>query len=395
MQQINELLQKILLIIFKNSKLKNYIVFESAPTYSDNTKYVFDEMIRRGLNKKYKCYWFVGNDQIGKKLSINNIDNVYFIDAYHNGIIRNFIYSAKKTRIICSAKAVIMCNKMLVRGNNQSRQYYVNLAHGEALKNCRGHYNLKDSVDEVMCLSKYLAKYDAINFNCEESLMCPLGYARNDVLFGEKIDLRKIFSKSKFDKVIYWLPTYRLHSKTGLTVSNIAFPIIYNEQISEIINDYAKQNRVLIIVKPHPAQDLSKLKSLKLSNLIFINDSFLKENNIENYELLRSSDAMITDYSSVYYDYLLCDKPIGLCFDDFEEYSAGEGFTVDPDYILAGGEKIYNTQDMCDFIGRIADGKDLLKEQRTKIKNLCHLYQDNKSAERIVNHIEEKLNNMN
>ena len=34
--------------------LRNTIMFESVPNLSDNTKAVFDEMIRRNLNKKYK-----------------------------------------------------------------------------------------------------------------------------------------------------------------------------------------------------------------------------------------------------------------------------------------------------------------------------------------------------
>ena len=43
-----------------------------------------------------------------------------------------------------------------------------------------------------------------------------------------------------------------------------------------------------------------------------INDSFFIDNDITSYELLAACDSMITDYSSVYFDYTLCDKPIGL-----------------------------------------------------------------------------------
>ena len=66
---------------------------------------------------------------------------------------------------------------------------------------------------------------------------------------------------------------------------------------------------------------------MTLSNLVFINDAFLSDNGIINYELLGVADALLTDYSSVYYDYLLLDRPIGLCWDDYEEYKAN-GFKV-------------------------------------------------------------------
>jgi CDP-glycerol glycerophosphotransferase (TagB/SpsB family) len=100
---------------------------------------------------------------------------------------------------------------------------------------------------------------------------------------------------------------------------------------------------------------------------------------------------MVTDYSSVYYDYLLCDKPIGLCFDDFEEYKQREGFTVDVDYILSGGEKLYNKDDFCAFIERISKGEDNLPDERREIRDLIHLHVDNKASERTVEHILSEL----
>lgn len=391
MRKTKELVLAFVLFLFKRLKLRDYLVFESSPSYSDNTKYVFNEIIRRGWNRQYRCYWFIGNDEVGRKLEISDIPNVYFIDAYHGNFLRNFYMSVKKTRILCQAKAVITCNKMLQRGGKDSGQYYINLAHGEALKNCSNHYNLNDSVDEVMCLSPYLAKYDAINFNCAESLMLPLGYARNDVLLSNDIDVHTLFPDAVFCKAVYWMPTYRQHAKTGQSVSSIQMPIIYNDDIARTLNEAALNNGVLIIIKPHPAQNVSGFKSLKLSNLVLINDAFLAERKIENYQLLASVDALISDYSSVYYDYLLCDKPIALCFDDFEEYKKNEGFTVNPDIVLAGGEKIYTARDMCSFLSRVANGEDKLREKRNKIKKLCHKYPDNQSAKRIVDRIEEKL----
>ena len=45
--------------LFRKGKLKNVIVFESKPDISDNTKAVFDEMLRRKLNKRYKLVWLL------------------------------------------------------------------------------------------------------------------------------------------------------------------------------------------------------------------------------------------------------------------------------------------------------------------------------------------------
>ena len=387
MQKLFDLLIEILLLFFKNCRLKNIIVFESLPIYTDNAKYVFDELINNNVLSKYKVWW----------ITKNNNDNITFsqknVKVINTGVsnpIKRLIVKIQKLYIISSAKFLISSNEFLPKINTK-KQYYLNLAHGAALKDCSNHYNLPDYYDEAISMSDYLAKYDAINFNCDVEKMNVLGYPRNDLLFGRKKDIQSIFKFSNFEKSIYWMPTYRQHYNKKRAFSSIAFPIIYNESIAVEINDCAKDNNLLIIVKPHPAQDMSRIKKLNLSNLVFIDNDFLSKNNIENYELLCSVDAMISDYSSVYYDYLLCDKPIGLCFDDFDEYNKNEGFTVDPNFILAGGEKIYNTQDMCDFIEHIANGEDKLKDKRNEIKNLCHLYKDDKSAKRVADYILNKI----
>lgn len=383
MTKLKDILIKLVLFVLKKCKTKNYIVFESLPFYSDNTKFVFDELVKRNVNKKFKMIWIADNGTNSKEI---HCDNVKIIEG------NSFFNSLKKQYAISAAKAVIVSNELLKKINPR-KQLFIDLAHGAALKNCSGHYNLPDCYDKAVCLSPYLAKFDAVNFNCDEEKMLPLGYPRNDLLFGEKIDLHKFFSAADFDKAVYWMPTYRQHKNGKYNTSSVSFPIMYDEKIAERISQKAAEERVLIIIKPHPAQDMSRITKLNLQNIVFVDNEFLSKNGLENYELLRSVDALISDYSSVYYDYLLCDKPIGLCFDDFEEYSSNEGFTVDPDFILAGGEKLYNAQDLCDFIGRIAVNQDILIEKRNEIKKLCHTFCDDKSTQRVTDYILEKLNN--
>ena len=131
--------------------------------------------------------------------------------------------------------------------------------------------------------------------------------------------------------------------------------------------------------------------AINLSNLVLINDAFLAEHHVMNYELMGKADALLTDYSSVYHDYLLLNRPIGLCWDDYEEFARREGFVVDVDTVLAPGEKIYTTEDLCGFINRLAAGEDRLREVRTEVRNMIHDYQDADSSRRVVDYIESQL----
>ena len=118
---------------------------------------------------------------------------------------------------------------------------------------------------------------------------------------------------------------------------------------------------------------------------------FLAKNKVMNYELLGKADAMLTDYSSVYHDFLLTDRPIGLCWDDYEEFAKNEGFVVDVDKVMAAGEKLYTADDLRGFIQRLANGEDALRAERTVVRNMIHDYQDAYSGRRVVDHILEKL----
>lgn len=362
--------------------LRKSICFESMPDLSDNTRLVFDELVRLGYNKKYKMYWILNRPVDESKLP--KIDNVKYIYRFASSA------SQLKSMYLIASSEILLCSNTMFRKHSPKQKYFY-LAHGCALKKTKGVYSLPPLCENenVLTLSKYIGRYEAENLSCNPESMRPLGFPRNDWLFEKNFDLKKYFGE--FDKYIYWLPTYRQHNNVNAVHSTISIPIIYNEDIAKKINNYAKNRNILIILKPHHAQDLSKIKKYNLTNLKFIDNEFVQNSGFTNYQLLGSCDALITDYSTVYYDFLLCDKPIGLCWDDFDDYQRMSGFAVDPYYVMAGGEKIYNADDFCEFIDRVADNNDVLKEKRNEIASVIHDYRDNKSTYRTVNFIENEF----
>lgn len=365
--------------------LKKYVLFESIPDFSDNTLYVFNEMIKRGLNKKYKFIWVMNHDDSINIKYFENIKNVKVINKQSTAFKLYYSYFAK---------ILICCNNFLPKRN--SKQKVVFLGHGCTIKDVRGKYELPKSYenDKGMTLSSFTAKYDAKTLNAKPDFMLPLGYPRNDILFDDKIDLKKLFGINA-DKFIYWLPTFRRHKNDSKRVcSSISIPVIHNEDNAVRLNEAAKENNVAIIVKPHPAQDLSYIKEMSLSNILFIDNAFLEKNGVENYRVLGSSDALLTDYSSVMYDYLLVNKPIGLCWEDIEEYKELEGIIFN-DYelekVTKGCSKIYTCDDMSQFIVDLASDNDYLKKQREETRSFLHKFIDNNSTSRVVDYIEHLM----
>lgn len=354
---------------------KKYILFESKPDYTDNSMAVYNYIINNNLDKKYKPIWVIRD----KKYINKNIKTVVY-DSNKLNVLKYVYYNLRSA-------VIVFCNERLDKFYNKQKDIY--LTHGSIAKKVKGKYTMSANLDYILLQCEMMQKPLIDNLSLSEhTKMIKLGFPRNDdLLISNNIDRNKIFNNN-FDKMIVWYPTFRQHkSSINRNVSSITLPVIYNETEAFKINEFAIDNNVLIVLKPHFAQDTSYIKNNNLSNIIIIDDEFLVKNNLRSYQLLNLSDALITDYSSVYYDYLLTDKPIGLTWDDFNEYGAKEGFAVDMNVIFSGGEKIYNSDDFCRFIKNVANGNDVLKSERNKIKDLTNEYQDSNSSKRVAEFI--------
>ena len=348
-----------------------YITLESRPDFSDNTMSVFNEMVLRGIYKKYKFVWLCHSSHLrnNKDFICVKIDNRW-----------------KRTYYLMRSKCIISCNSYIPKYTRA--QYAIYLGHGIALKSMNTYPAppLIDSFVGLSNTSNYIMK-DA--FKCSLGKFVITGYPRNDSLFIDKREYIDSLFPEKYDKIIVWYPTFRQHNNPKVSeATSHALPIIYDFQIAQHINDYAKEHGVLIVLKPHFSQDLSYIKDKKLSNIIFINDDFFIKYRLSSYEFVGNCDALITDYSSIYFDYLLCNKPIGAIWEDIDEYRNNRGFCIDIDYYMKGAFKIYNVDDFLQFLNDVSSGNDSLVNCRKEINDLINKYQDAHSTDRVLSAIE-------
>jgi len=354
---------------------KNWIILESVPDLSDNAKAVFDEMIKRNLNKKYLFIWWVSD----KNKNFPKYENTIYIDKKN---------SKEFNKYLKRAKILISCNQFLPSNIKGQISFY--LTHGTAIKNVGSYqtpknmtYNLMASLQTIPLMIKVL--------NGNKDTFYGLGFPRNDDLTNYKIDLHSFFSVP-YEKIIVWYPTFRQHKNGLKTNSSGSIPILEDIKKAEECNEFAKKNNILIVIKPHFAQDISYITKHNLSNILFINDEFFEKNGINSYQFVGNCDALITDYSSIYFDYLLCDKPIGAVWEDIEEYRENPGFCLDIDYYMKGAYKIYKLEDLLKFIENVSLEKDDLKKEREEICEYANFSKDGKNKERVVDFIIEKEN---
>ena len=351
------------------------IILESRPDIADNTKSVYDEFIVRGINNKYRLVWLCEKEH---SLQTKNVITIKKSNKW------------LRTWYILRAKCIISCNSYIERIKDNQISIY--LGHGIAMKSMNT-YKIPSKIDYLAGLSKETNGIMSNALGCPEDKFIITGYPRNDQLLkrGSHECVRNLFGGS-YKKVIVWYPTFRQHINTKvISATTNSLPIIHSKEEAAIINEYAYNHSVLIVLKPHFSQDLSYLNEIHLSNIMFISDDFFVKNNISSYEFVGGCDALITDYSSIYFDYLLCDKPIGAIWEDIEEYKSNRGFCVDIDFYMKGAIKIYNTDDFIHFLNEIQSEQDSLKSERHEINDLVNYYQDSNSTKRVVDFIEKQL----
>ncbi|MEU6124080.1 bifunctional glycosyltransferase family 2 protein/CDP-glycerol:glycerophosphate glycerophosphotransferase [Streptomyces sp. NPDC047123] len=150
----------------------------------------------------------------------------------------------------------------------------------------------------------------------------PTGSPRNDVLFtadpAHAARVRRRLGIPQGDTVVLYAPTQRDHHATG-----------YVRRV-----DLAAFTRALgpghtLLVRLHPTLDRHPVRGTELADLarqgllIDVTD----EPSVE--DLMLASDALVTDYSSLMFDYAHLDRPIVLHADDWETYRANRGVYFD------------------------------------------------------------------
>lgn len=363
--------------------LLNTIVLESNPEMSCNTMPVYIELIKRHVNDRYKIIWMVEDKNKYLNFAEHNVSFTNYEPDNVLDKIRDYWYK-------CMSKALIFSNRMLEK--KWKNQLTINLTHGMPLKSA-GEYKEHDTVDYVMSSCEKLNTILAKEYDVSEDKFVTLGYPRTDVL-GHKNNSRKQLSINLFDKIIVWMPTFRKHKANNITdgrMLDFGLPLLDTiEQINHLNDVLAKWNIVLII-KLHPAQDVNVIKEFKKSNIIFLSDEKIKSYGTTVYELLAESDALLTDYSSVYYDYLLVDKPIGLIIDDISEYEERRGFAIESYKDSIKGTYIEECNGLEQFVDNLAKGYDPDEKMRKWAMNEYCDFTDFKSTERVVDFIMKRL----
>lgn len=358
-------------------KNKNKIfIFNRTVTFQNNYA-MYKYLIKNKYNDSYKIIYSMPEIRLYEKKE----ENVYFC------------YGLLKSMIHYVTSKYIFLDTGNLRIKPAKKQNVINLWHGTPFKRIgllsknikQSDFNPKfaNAFSKIVVSSDNLDDIYIKSFNLNESQILHSGHPRNNLLSTEKDILRKIgIEKNKYSKILMWMTTYR-KSKDGRANhtsnqnwSETNLPLIKNEEKLYEFNELLKKYNILLIIKMHTTSEKSKIEINDMSNIKIIEEREYINKDIQLYELVGSCDGIITDYSSIFIDYLLINKPIAFIIEDIDDYENSNGFNMEEPLKYMPGYKINDMNDMNHFLRDFSNNKDKFECERLQVNKFFNQYND-------------------
>lgn len=333
--------------------------------YSDNSRALF-EYINNHQPSTTKCVW------ISKKASVISEIRSKGYSAYS-------FYSIKGIYYALVAGVVVTCVGFTDTGLFAIlfpwKKRFVQLWHGTPLKKLENMkiFSLYEQIITTAILGYVGRWFDYIFsaadcnkpiyasvFEVDESVVKVAGQPRNDALFADR-------TANASRKIIY-MPTWREY--------DLSYDLFYQHGFDvEQVNRSLERMNAELYIKFHVNESMKDAFSGKGSRVHILDTD-------DVYQVLSSMDVMITDYSSVYFDYLLLDKPIVFTPFDLETYTERRGFYHQYNDVTPG-PKSRNWKDALEQVAAALSGADGYGEARKLVSQTFNKWPDAGSSERV------------
>ena len=318
--------------------------------YDDSPKELFDYIKNDKRFKEYKLVWAFHNPQQFK------VEGAQVIKT--DGL--KYFITALKAR-------VWITNSSVERGLNfkGKKTLYLNTWHGTPLKKMGSDI----ASDNSAFTSKTDNKFDVMNaqsrfeadifsrvFSIPRDRFLEVGLPRNDRLcnYSEE-EMREIREKLDIPlnkKVILYCPTFREYEKDENNGCVLAPPMNLKYWEEKLGDNY------VLLFRAH--YEVAKVMDIEENDFVRDMTSYPSLN-----ELMIVADVLISDYSSVFFDFSLMDKPMLHFTYDYDKYSSLRGMYFDIRNWLGGTD---NEEDLLEYIHNIECEKEIAKTRHFRSK---------------------------
>ena len=370
-----------ILYCFPIQKNKIVLVNFKGKGYGDNPKYIAEEIMRQQL--PWKMVWLVRG---------NAINVPYFIRKVNLDGLKAFYELSTAKFLVSNAKNNVPTNYLTRKKKNQ---LYLQTWHGDfgpkyiekEIEDTFSPGYLARSKTDSAATNAVLSGNEFFTTVLKESFWLPdrceileYGIPRNDIYFRGEEERNRLKLQMGFsldDHILLYAPTFR--DDHDLSCYSIDL-----ERARESLSKLGGGSSWKVIVRLHP--------NISSETAMFqYNDSIIDGSSwSDQQELCMVSDCLITDYSSIFADFLLMRKPVFLFATDLEKYadkSAGRGLR-DLYYHLPFA-LCRNQQELEASIESFIE-KDYRNNVEAYMLEYYRTFDDGHASERVVNYLKTK-----
>lgn len=291
------------------------------------------------------------------------------------------VNSKEYAQYLATAKYLFNDTSFPVYFIKREGQIYLNTWHGTPLKTlgrstAEDYYDIANlqknfmAADYLLYPSEYMKKHmlkDYMLTDIFQNQILLSGYPRNEIFFDkEREKIVRAENNMENKQCIAYMPTWRGNVRM-VNKRQRDHIINYLQKIDQKLNDDQ-----VMYVNLHPYVE----NTVKYNQFLHIK-AFPKE--YETYDFLNACDLLITDYSSVFFDYAVSGKKIILFTYDEEEYFKNRGV-----YLKLEDLPFVKVKTVEKLIKEIHNPK--IQNRTEFLKEYC-LYEDEKISEKICNQI--------
>ncbi|MDN6640935.1 MAG: CDP-glycerol glycerophosphotransferase family protein [Tetragenococcus sp.] len=340
---------------------------DSRDSMSGNFAFVYNEMLRQNLDKEYKIHQIFKPNITERRGLIDKFRFPYllgkadyiFVDDFHPLIYQLEFKSMQEIIQVWHAVGAFKTVGFSRAGKR-----------GGPLFDSKNHRNYT----KAYVSSETDVPFYGEAFGIKEEYVIPTGVPRTDILFDKEYE-KNIVEELKEElpfiigkKVILFAPTFR---GNGHRTAHYPFFKIDFERFAR----YCEENNAVVLFKMHPFVK-NELNIPPQYEDYFFDISDAREVN----DILFITDILISDYSSLIYEFAVFKKPMLFYAFDLEDYITSRDF-YEPYESFVPGKIVETFDDLITALKR----EDFEQEKVPEFLDKHFKYQDGKSSERLVN----------
>ena len=316
--------------------------------------------IVRALSRRMPVYWLTGDRPDRVRWLAPQGETRYEVRRMPKNTVRAYL-------AYVSARYVFFTHGLFGSTRPPPHKTFVNLWHGDGPKRSKRFAHIRSTY--VVAGTQLWGGQRPLHFGVGENGVLVTGHPRVDQLARPPGDETLGLLGLDPDKpLVLWMPTFRQTEYRGNRLAAVqnwadAGTLSRSGPVRELaaqVGAVAQRLGVTVAIKPHPL-DADGYQAMGLP--VVTGDDLLREQ-ITLYQLLGRSQGLITDYSSVWTDYLTMDRPIGFYCPDLDEYEATRGLNVEHYADLIPGPLLESVTDFEQFLRDCLDESPASRDRR-------------------------------